>query len=147
MKKTILLAVMLLFVPLVVAQNKPAWEGQYTFTETGNRNSGEVLDYVITVRQRKGSFVADVDIDGFQTSTRLRCAARAAGNRLSLYLTGYRAENAGEPYKKGDLLLSLEQSGGKLLTHWAEIQPQLRRLKNGGEYFKTLGQKTGRKDQ
>jgi hypothetical protein len=117
----------------------PPWEGEYNFGETSGRNTGLVILYSVKVYQKDGSLLADIDADGHQTMTRLSCKTKVAGNRLTLYFSNYREENLFEIYKPGEVLLSLERRGGKLLTYWGAIRPQLTGFKNGRVYFYRKG--------
>lgn len=111
------------------------WRGEYGFAETGGKNTGMVIDYSITVREADGALAADIDADGFQTSMRLACTVKAAGNKIQLFFKNYREDNLLDIFKPGELLLSLEMVKGKILTYWAAITPQLIAYKSGKVYF------------
>jgi hypothetical protein len=123
------------------AQNN--WEGTYTFQEGGGRTSGGTGEFVMhtfVITRQGDRLVADIDADGFQTSRSLRCTARTEGDKLGLYFESYREGNVFTPYKKGQLLLTLERSmlGGRtrLLTYWGAYQPALITAHGGRIYFK-----------
>jgi Family of unknown function (DUF5991) len=126
--------------------NRAAWEGTYTFQEGGGRTAGGTgmfVEHTIKVYQRDGGLIADLDAAGFQVSTSLRCVAKAAGDRLDLYFESYREENVTEPYRKGQLLLSLARSTyhgkARILTYWAAYRPAFRALRSGRVYFRKTG--------
>jgi hypothetical protein len=123
--------------------DQSAWEGTYTFQEGGGRTAGgtgEFVEHTVVVRREGDTLIADLDADGFQTSRSLRCSVKAEGDKLSLYFQSYREDNIFTPYKKGQLLLTLERSmaGGrnKLLTYWGAYQPALNAARGGRVYFK-----------
>lgn len=126
--------------------NNAAWEGTYTFQEGGGRTAGGTgmfVEHTIKVYRRDGELKADLDAAGFQVSTSLRCVAKAKGDRLDIYFESYREDNVTEPYRKGQLLLSLARSTypGKtlFLTYWAAYRPALRALRSGRVYFRKTG--------
>ena len=126
--------------------NRAAWEGTYTFQESGGRTAGGTgmfVEHTIKVYRQDGELIADLDAAGFQVATSLRCVAKAEGDRLDLYFESYREENVTEPYRKGQLLLSLARSTyrGKTrtLTYWAAYRPSFRALRSGRVYFRKTG--------
>jgi hypothetical protein len=125
------------------AENKSVWVGTYTFEESGGRTAsgaGMFVRHVIKVYRREGELVADIDADGYQTSSHLRCDARIEGNKISFYFDRYREDNTFEPYRKGQLLLSLERitagSRTRVVTHWRAYQPVLGDGRSGKIYFR-----------
>jgi hypothetical protein len=123
-----------------------AWEGTYTFQESGGRTAGGTgmfVEHTIKVYRRDGELKADLDATGFQVATSLRCVAKAEGDRLDLYFESYREDNVTEPYQKGQLLLSLTRSTyrGKTstLTYWAAYRPAFGAARSGRVYFRKTG--------
>ena len=86
---------------------------------------------------------ADVDAAGFQVSISLRCVAKAEGRRLNLYFETYREDNVTEPYRRGQLLLSLGRSPSRgrtrILTYWAAYRPAFQSARGGRVYFRKTG--------
>jgi hypothetical protein len=111
------------------------WEGKYIFGEFGGKNTGILISYSINVYKKNGVLIADIDADGFQTEMRISCTTTPLGNRIDLYFDKYREDNLYEIYKPGEMLLSFEKKGSKILTYWAAIKPQLIPFKNGRVYF------------
>ena len=68
------------------------------------------VEHTVRVYRPDEKLIADVDAAGFQVSGSLRCVAKAAGRRLNLYFESYREDNLTEPYRRGQLLLSLGRS-------------------------------------
>lgn len=123
--------------------DRAAWEGTYTFQEGGGRNAGDTgmfVEHTIKVLRRGEELIADVDAAGFQVSISLRCAAKAEGDRLNLYFESYREDNITEPYRRGQLLLSLRRSTSRgktrILTYWAAYSPAFQTLESGRVYFR-----------
>jgi hypothetical protein len=128
------------------SENREAWVGTYTFQEGGGRTAGDTgmfVEHTIKVYRRGEELVADLDAAGFQVSVSLRCAAKAEGDRLNLYFESYREDNVTEPYRRGQLLLSLERSTyrGKtrILTYWAAYRPAFQTARSGRVYFRKSG--------
>lgn len=124
--------------PRAVGEARSTWEGSYLFQEGGGR--GSFVEHTIKVYRQGSDLIADLDAAGFQTAVSLRCDAKVEGAKLNLYFRSYRDENVGEPYRKGQLLLSLEKAGlgrrARLLTNWGAYRPVFRRPKGAGVYFR-----------
>src|ERR1700742_3459282 len=88
--------------------SRTSWEGSYLFQEG---EGGQFVEHTIKVYRLGDELVADLDAGGSQTAVSLRCDAKFDSAKLSLYFASYREENVGEPYRKGQLLLSLEMAG------------------------------------
>jgi hypothetical protein len=123
-----------------------AWEGTYIFQEGGGRTAGGIgmfVEHTIKVYRRDGELIADLDAAGFQVSSSLRCVAKAEGDRLDLYFESYREDNITEPYRRGQLLLSLARSTyrgkNRILTYWAAYRPSFRALRSSRVYFRKTG--------
>ncbi len=126
--------------------DRVAWEGTYTFQEGGGRTAGGTgmfVEHTIKVYRRGEGLIAEVDAAGFQVSISLRCAAKAEGARLNIYFESYREGNITEPYRRGQLLLSLERSTyrskARILTYWAAYRPAFQTPKSGRVYFRKTG--------
>jgi hypothetical protein len=108
------------------------------FRRGGGR--GSFVEHTIKVYRQGSHLVADLDAAGFQTAVSLRCDAKVEGAKLDLYFHSYRDETVGEPYRKGQLLLSLEKAKpgrrASLLTNWGAYRPVFRRPKGAGVYFR-----------
>src|SRR2546423_4142481 len=120
-----------------------SWEGTYIFQEGGGRTqggAGMTVEHTIRVYRKDDALIADLDAAGFQTSVSLRCSTKVEGEKISLYFDSYREDNITEPYRKGQLLLTLERSSvgptPRILTHWGAYQPALGDAKSGRVYFK-----------
>lgn len=119
-----------------------SWEGAYRFSEDPGRTAGRgpmIAEHTIVIYKRGDNLIADIDADGYQTIRRLRCDAKISGSRLTLYFSSYREDNGFTPYKKGQILLTLERATlrgkSRILTYWGAYQPIFRSLKSGRVYF------------
>lgn len=126
-----------------ISSDRAAWEGTYTFQEGGGRTAGDTgmfVEHTVRVYRRDEKLIADVDAAGFQVSVSLRCVAKAEGRRLNLYFESYREDNITEPYRRGQLLLSLGRSTSRgrtrILTYWAAYRPAFQTAKSGQVYFR-----------
>jgi hypothetical protein len=118
----------------------------YVFQEGGGRTAsgtGMFVEHTIKVYRRGEELIADVDAAGFQVSVSLRCAAQAVGTKLNIYFESYREDNITEPYRRGQLLLSLRRSTyrgkARILTYWAAYRPALQTARGGRVYFRKTG--------
>ncbi len=98
------------------------------------------VEHTLKMYRRSGELVADLDASGFQVSTSLRCSAKVDGGKLSLHFESYREDNITEPYRKGQLLLSLERASAaanaRILTRWAAYRPAFQAARSGRVYFR-----------
>lgn len=123
--------------------SESVWVGTYVFSEGGGRTAGGAgmfVQHTVVIHKQSGALLADIDADGYQTSKSLRCSTKIEGNRINLYFQSYREDNIGEPYRKGQLLLTLEQSSigsrTRILTYWGAYKPIFMPARNGRVYFK-----------
>jgi hypothetical protein len=100
-----------------------SWTGRYEFTdvagwrERGRGGAIPSVSYSVTVTERNGKLIAELEASGFQVNDDYACTAKAAGSRLNVYYqsggTGFDKSNP-LGFKKGQLLLSLiKTSSGK----------------------------------
>jgi len=99
------------------------WQGTYTFSQVGPPNSGQVMEYEITIYHDGDTYLATVNRDGFQTLSRLLATVQATGdNRIGVYFSGYGEGNVRGNYSSGDLLLQLERlPGDRIKIIWGAI--------------------------
>jgi hypothetical protein len=119
----------------------PDWTGTYGYAESGGRTAGGtgiVVTHEIAVTRAGGGYKAEITANGYQTQVQLFAIGTVAGSKLQL-----RFEKDGEEqmfkgrYQPGALLLELERSGARLLTHWGAYTPATtERFRNPGVYFK-----------
>lgn len=129
-------------------QNSPdvnnKWAGTYTFEESAKNVTGDGAqswNYVITVKPREDkSLMAEIQIDGFQTMTRIEADVKADDKKAEFLFSKYLPENMFELYKKGDRLFSLEvNTKNEFVTNWDKMKAfVVDNQKNGMIMFKKL---------
>ena len=147
MRKFLFIAIGLLAF-FVQASAQPDWKGSYEFFENGGRNAGGtaiLITHELTVFDGGDGLAANLQSNGYQTSSDLICSAKAEGQKLMIYFQSYGENNMFEPYKQGELLLTLEKKsqGDKtvLLTHWGKFTPAIpKNTKSGKVYFQRSAQ-------
>ena len=93
--------------------------------------------YTLRIYRQDSIRKANLDIDGFQTLTRLKAIAKEQGGNLDIIFDSYRPENIGEPYQKGDLLFSLKKiSDSEYQILWNKMKSNL--LEPGDAKFKKI---------
>ena len=110
------------------------WVGAYSFSEYAPPDQN--MFYSITIYYKEYNYFAKICIDGFQTLERLLAKVSGDTNSIKLEFLKYLPDNMFESYKQGEVLLSLEKRGSKLITHWGKIQPLVLENEKAGEYFK-----------
>lgn len=131
---------------LILAMNAAAqseWKGSYSFGEDGGKNAGGTTIYIfheLEIFDGDGEIAATLQSNGYQTSSNLVGTAKIEGAKLMLYFQSYGEDNMFEPYKPGDLLLTLERKtiSGKvtILTYWGKFTPAIaKNQKSGKVYF------------
>jgi hypothetical protein len=129
-------------VPIVVTAQAD-WKGAYAFYEDGGKNAGGVailISHQLDVFDGADGLAASIESNGYQTSSELVCTAKIEGQKLLIYFQSYGENNMFEPYKQGDLLLTLERKAEKgktvLITHWGKFTPSIpKNEKSGKVYF------------
>ena len=100
-----------------------SWVGTYTFSEFISPNIN--MAYNIDVFKEGNSYLANINIDGFQTLKRLKTKVTGNGNSIKFIFEKYMPENMYESYKKGDVLLSFQKKDSEIYTNWGEVNPML----------------------
>lgn len=126
------------------------WIGKYAFDENGGKNASGIavlISHELSIfDDGEGGLAARLESNGFQTSVDLVCTAKVDGTRLLIYFQTYGEDNMFEPYKAGDLLLTLERKTEKgkavILTHWGKFTASIpKNEKSGKVYFEKSEQK------
>lgn len=120
--------------PLAKETSLATWVGEYSFSEYAPPDQN--MFYSITIYYEDNNYFAKISIDGFQRIKRLLAKVSGDTNSIKLEFLKYLPDNRFESYKQGEVLLSLEKRGSKLITHWGEIQPLVLENEKAGEYFK-----------
>jgi hypothetical protein len=120
------------------------WTGVYTFEESAKNVTGDGAqswNYVITVKPREDkTLVAEIQIDGFQTMTRIEADVKADDKKADFVFAKYMPENMFELYKKGDRLFSMEvNTKNEFVTNWDKMKAfVVDNQKNGLVLFKKM---------
>lgn len=120
------------------------WTGVYTFEESAKNITGDGAqswNYVITVKPREDkSLMAEIQIDGFQTMTRIEADVKADDKKADFIFAKYMPENMFELYKKGDRLFSMEVNAkNEVVTNWDKMKAfVVDNQKNGLVLFKKM---------
>ena len=112
-----------------------SWVGTYTFEEYGPEDSGIMLCYEVVIYRENNKYFADISIDGYQTMTRIKATVTGKQKKINIYFKEYLPDNLYDFYSAGDLLLSFEIKGSKLITHWEKIMPSFTEKSSSGEHF------------
>lgn len=106
-------------------QQVERWIDEYTFTESEPPGPGspQVATQRINVFAEGDRLLADYDAEGFQTRRHVRAEAIASGDTLELRFLEFREESLLVDYEPGELLLTLVEQDGELLTDWAAVTP------------------------
>lgn len=120
------------------------WAGQFSFEESAKNVTGQGAQswsYVIDVKAIDDkTLVANIQVDGFQTMTRIQADVKATEKSAEFYFSKYGAENVFELYKKGDLLFTMVKNDkNEIITNWDKMKPNvLDNQKSGKVMFKKV---------
>lgn len=120
------------------------WAGQYTFEESAKNVTGDgaqTWNYVIDIKEKDANtLVADIQVDGFQTMTRIEASVKASEKNAEVIFEKYGKDNMFELYKKGDRLFTIEANEkGELITNWDKMKPNvIENQKSGKVMFKKI---------
>ncbi|MCK9478436.1 MAG: DUF5991 domain-containing protein [Firmicutes bacterium] len=118
--------------------NLGCWVGVYSFAEFVPPDQNMFYRFAIKKDVDADCFCAIIHIDGFQTLTRTKAKVLGDQRKIELVFDSYLPENIFYPYKEGDVLLSLEKSGEKLITHWGMVKSIICDNPKTGEYLQKL---------
>lgn len=124
------------------------WEGSYYFGEDGGKNAGGIavlISHELDIFEGGEGLAATLESNGYQTSSELVCSAKIEGSKVMIYFQSYGDNNMFEPYKQGDLLLTLERKMEKgkpvIVTHWGKFVPSIpKNARSGKIYFEKITQ-------
>ncbi|HEX9061042.1 MAG TPA: DUF5991 domain-containing protein [Clostridia bacterium] len=111
-----------------------SWIGAYKFSEFAPPD--ENMFYAISIYKDNESYYAKINIDGFQTIKRMLTKVSGDKDSIKLTFVKYLPDNAMEPYKVGDILLTLEKRNSEVYTTWGKIEPLLKENAKPGVYFR-----------
>ena len=120
--------------------NLDSWLGMYQFYEFSEPNINML--YKIEIFKDNSKYFANIIIDGFQTSERIKAIVLKQDNAVEIIFKEYLQDNAFKQYKQGDLLLKLLNNNSEILTEWGELKPILRENSESGNiYFRLIPEK------
>lgn len=109
---------------------KKWWLGRYTFEESAKNVSGEgsqSWSYILDVKALDDeNMIASLQVDGFQTMTRLEAKVNATAMDIEFVFDKYGKDNMFEKYKKGDRLFAMmRNTDNVVMTLWDKLQPNV----------------------
>lgn len=105
------------------------WTGIYEYGEfaPGVYGSDQTWAYKLEIYKEDNQLRARLDIDGFQTLTRIQATAEEMDENLDIVFDSYGSENMYEPYEKGELLFSLgKTSDENYKIIWNKLRSNLK---------------------
>lgn len=128
---------------VISANAQKNYVGSYEFSEDGGKTAGGTVVYVGHDLQIKSDGTATLTANGFQTAKDYICKTKIVGSKLQIIFQKNNPEReaTSEPYKGGEILLTLEWKtvkGKKVLwTTFGKYRPSVNEAKKGGGiYFK-----------
>lgn len=117
---------------------KKWWIGRYTFDESAKNVSGEgsqSWSYILDVKALDDeNMIASLQVDGFQTMTRLEAKVNATAMDIEFVFDKYGKDNMFEKYKKGDRLFAMmRNTDNVVMTLWDKLQPNVLANKESGK--------------
>ncbi|MCI0449943.1 MAG: DUF5991 domain-containing protein [Chlorobi bacterium] len=117
------------------------WVGKYEFdegVEGVTEGTAQSWHYSVNVYFKSDSIlIALIEIDGFQTMTRLEADVKADEKRAEFFFSKYVKDNMFEIYKNSDRLFELEiNEKSEIITNWDKVKPNvISNRKNGKVMF------------
>lgn len=113
-----------------IENGKKWWIGRYTFDESAKNVSGDgaqTWSYILDVKPLDDeNMIASLQIDGFQTMTRLEAKVNATAMDIEFIFDKYGKENMFENYKKGDRLFAMmRNTDNVVMTNWDKLKPNV----------------------
>jgi hypothetical protein len=96
--------------------NKFSWEGDYNYVIKGER--GHEWHYDLKIKKEQNGYTAIFDVFGFQMAYPMNGSVVIEGNKAKIYFEKFHDEPMINDFKKGDLLVELENTGTDILTYW-----------------------------
>lgn len=122
------------------------WYGKYEFGEVASSNPGggsvQSWQYNLSISSSNGAsrWIVGLDVDGFQTMTRINATANNVGNSLDIIFDSNEPNTTLGGYKKGDVLFTLTPATTGLLIQWKKMQPNVQASLNGSVFTKPSNQ-------
>jgi hypothetical protein len=110
-----------------------SWVGVYKFSEFAEPDQNRW--YSIDIFKENDLFYAKININGFQTLTRIKAIIEGDKVHIDIVFDKYMPDNIIEIYSAGDLLLKLEKIDNEIYTEWVNLKPMIIKNKERGIYF------------
>lgn len=128
---------------LAMAASSQTLAGKYEFNENGGKTTGGTVIFIAHELDLGSDGTATLTANGYQTARDLKCTFTTTATKTVVKFDSYNEDgvNSFEPYKEGDVLLTLESKtvkGKKVLwTRFGKYTPTVKNApKAGGVYFK-----------
>ncbi|WP_394366830.1 DUF5991 domain-containing protein [Mesoterricola silvestris] len=111
---------------------------KWEFVETwkGLSNQPVMVAYEVRLLFVDGEPRAEIDIDGHMVLCRVLASVLGTEKGLKFFFLRNREEHVLPIFKPGDLLFEIRKERGRILTHWASLQPTFDENCKPGSYFK-----------
>ena len=142
------LIVIIAFIPLFVGRSEDEetstlhegvslidWIGNYEFYEYYLPNIN--MEYSIYIYQNGNEYLADINIEGFQTNQKIRADVIGNSESIDLVFKIYISESTGVKLNDGEILLSLKKEDSEIYTYWGVVRPILPENMDSGEVYIT----------
>jgi hypothetical protein len=100
------------------------WIGAYQFYEY-QFNPDQSMHYDFFIHEEDGVYYAHCYIFGYKTLNEFQASLKGDRESIEFVFDDYTGYNLSEPYKKGELLLTLTKKQGTVITDWGVIRPML----------------------
>jgi hypothetical protein len=93
------------------------------------------MSYEFSIFNDDGMYYAIFYVFGHQTLNEFQASVKGNMESVDIIFDEYTGYNLSAPYKKGDLLLTLTNDHGIVMTDWGAIRPMLKENESGGKIF------------
>ncbi len=108
-------------------------KGEYQFGESiGSGSSEQSWNYKLNIKNNGGIGEITLNVDGFQTKTRIRAKGVVSQKSIDAVFDSYGPDNMFTPYTKGDVLFTLTPTKDGLALKWKKMQSMLPLNQTGG---------------
>lgn len=119
--------------PPVEHVNLSEWIGDYSFCEFYPPNI--TMKYNINIFKEDDNYYANINIDGFQTTKRIKAKVLSIQEGINFVFETYLPDSTGEDLNKGDVLLGFKKADSEIYTNWGKIEPILPENKTSGKVY------------
>lgn len=108
-------------------KNLDSWLGDYNYAENpikANANYYMVMDWTLSINERKKTYQGILEINGQQTLIKLLIDIAGDKNTIAIIHNSI-IKGSDENLKKGDTLFVLSRKSNQLYTKWLELEPRL----------------------